>query len=152
MEIKGNRRDIALFDLAIDSKLRACDLVSAPELWRAESVDVRYGWKADIQNMPADAVRTTDARGRTRSWWLRFFVLAPGRPNCLPKALRISRRPAAVPVSNWGVHDVIFSSDANAFPNIDSFECKTVDITGTVQMYPYRPEIILTSPSSIRTE
>lgn len=28
LEIRGNKRDIALFNLAIDSKLRACDLVS----------------------------------------------------------------------------------------------------------------------------
>ncbi len=27
LELGGNRRDVALFDLAIDSKLRACDLV-----------------------------------------------------------------------------------------------------------------------------
>lgn len=27
LELSGQRRDLALFDLAIDSKLRACDLV-----------------------------------------------------------------------------------------------------------------------------
>jgi DNA/RNA endonuclease YhcR with UshA esterase domain len=47
---------------------------------------------------------------------------------------------------------VIFESDAGAFSDVDAYEGKTVDITGTVQLYRGRPEIILTSPSQIRTE
>ena len=38
---------------------------------------------------------------------------------------------------------VIFSSDAGAFPDVEAYEGKTVDITGTVQLYRGRPEIIL---------
>ena len=30
LQIHGNMRDLALFNLAIDSKLRSCDLVSSP--------------------------------------------------------------------------------------------------------------------------
>ena len=29
----GNRRDLALFNLAIDSKLRACDLLALRDTW-----------------------------------------------------------------------------------------------------------------------
>jgi len=47
---------------------------------------------------------------------------------------------------------VIFTSDAGAFSDVDAYEGKTVDITGTVQLYRGRPEIILTSPSQIRIE
>lgn len=47
---------------------------------------------------------------------------------------------------------VIFTSDAGAFSDVDAYEGKTVDITGTVRLYRGRPEIILTSPSQIRTE
>ena len=47
---------------------------------------------------------------------------------------------------------VIFSSDAGAFPDVDAYGGKTVDITGTVQLYRGRPEIILKSQSQIRSE
>lgn len=47
---------------------------------------------------------------------------------------------------------VIFSDDTEAFPNVQAYAGKTVDITGTVQMYDGRPEIILRSPSQIRME
>ena len=47
---------------------------------------------------------------------------------------------------------VIFTGDAGAFSNVGSYEGKTVDITGTVQMYRGRPEIILKSPSQIQVE
>ena len=38
---------------------------------------------------------------------------------------------------------VIFSSDAGAFPDVDSYEGKTLDIRGPVQLFRGRPEIIL---------
>lgn len=44
---------------------------------------------------------------------------------------------------------VIFSSDVGAFPDVDAYEGKTVDITGTVQLYRGRPEIILSSHDQI---
>ena len=47
---------------------------------------------------------------------------------------------------------VIFNDDTGAFSNVGSYGGKTVDITGTVQMYRGRPEIILRSPSQIRAD
>lgn len=47
---------------------------------------------------------------------------------------------------------VIFTNDAGAFSDVEGYEGKTVDITGTVQMYHGRPEIILRSPSQIQVE
>ena len=47
---------------------------------------------------------------------------------------------------------VIFTSDAGAFSNVSAYEGRTVDITGTVQLYRGRPEIVLKSPSQIRSK
>ena len=47
---------------------------------------------------------------------------------------------------------VIWSEDTGAFSGVGGYEGKTVDITGTVQMYRGRPEIILRSQSQIQIE
>jgi len=47
---------------------------------------------------------------------------------------------------------VIFADDATKFPNASSLEGKTVTITGTVQMYQGKPEIILKSASQLKTK
>lgn len=47
---------------------------------------------------------------------------------------------------------VIFSDDANKFPDVDSLDGKTVDITGMVKPYQGRPEIILNDPGQIKTK
>jgi DNA/RNA endonuclease YhcR with UshA esterase domain len=44
---------------------------------------------------------------------------------------------------------VIFADDAAKFPNASALEGKTVTITGTVQMYQGKPEIILKSASQL---
>jgi len=44
---------------------------------------------------------------------------------------------------------VIFSSSVGVFPDVESYEGKTLDITGTVQLYRGRPEIILRSRDQI---
>jgi DNA/RNA endonuclease YhcR with UshA esterase domain len=45
---------------------------------------------------------------------------------------------------------VIFADDAAKFPNASALEGKTVTITGTVQMYQGKPEIILKSASQLK--
>jgi DNA/RNA endonuclease YhcR with UshA esterase domain len=47
---------------------------------------------------------------------------------------------------------VIFSDDANKFPDVDSLDGKTVDITGMVKPYQGRPEIILNDPAQIKAK
>jgi DNA/RNA endonuclease YhcR with UshA esterase domain len=47
---------------------------------------------------------------------------------------------------------VIFADDAAKFPNASSLEGKTVTITGTVQMYQGKPEIVLKSASQLKTK
>ena len=47
---------------------------------------------------------------------------------------------------------VIWSENIGAFSNVGDYEGKTVDITGTVQIYRGRPEIILRSPSQVQIE
>jgi DNA/RNA endonuclease YhcR with UshA esterase domain len=45
---------------------------------------------------------------------------------------------------------VIFSSDALKFPDVDSLQGKTIDITGTIKLYNKRLEIILNDPEQIK--
>ncbi len=47
---------------------------------------------------------------------------------------------------------VIFSDDDGKFPDVDSLDGKTVDITGTIKLYQGRTEIILNDPAQIRTK
>jgi DNA/RNA endonuclease YhcR with UshA esterase domain len=47
---------------------------------------------------------------------------------------------------------VIFAEDANKFPNVDSLEGKTVDVTGAIKLYRGRPEIILNDPAQIKVK
>jgi len=47
---------------------------------------------------------------------------------------------------------VIFKDDASKFPNIDSLNGKTIDITGTIKVYKEKPEIILNDPAQIKTK
>jgi DNA/RNA endonuclease YhcR with UshA esterase domain len=47
---------------------------------------------------------------------------------------------------------VIFPDDAAKFPNASALEGKTVTITGTVQMYQGKPEIILKSASQLKAK
>ncbi len=47
---------------------------------------------------------------------------------------------------------VIFSDDAAKFPKAETLEGKTVTITGTVQLYDGKPEIILKSANQLRTK
>jgi DNA/RNA endonuclease YhcR with UshA esterase domain len=45
---------------------------------------------------------------------------------------------------------VLFSGDAQKFPDIDSLAGKTVDMTGGIKLYQGRPEIILNDPAQIK--
>jgi DNA/RNA endonuclease YhcR with UshA esterase domain len=47
---------------------------------------------------------------------------------------------------------VIFADDAAKFPDASTLEGKTVTITGTVQMYQGKPEIVLKSASQLKTK
>ncbi|MGB6535395.1 MAG: hypothetical protein WBF58_05465 [Xanthobacteraceae bacterium] len=47
---------------------------------------------------------------------------------------------------------VIFSDDASKFPNVDSLEGTTIDVTGTIKLYRGRPEIILNDAGQIKSK
>ena len=47
---------------------------------------------------------------------------------------------------------VIFSDDANKFPDVDTLGGKTVDITGIIKNYKNRPEIILNDPNQVKVK
>ncbi len=45
---------------------------------------------------------------------------------------------------------VIFADEASKFPNVDSLEGKTIDVSGQISLYRGRPEIILNDPAQIK--
>jgi DNA/RNA endonuclease YhcR with UshA esterase domain len=45
---------------------------------------------------------------------------------------------------------VIFRDDASKFPNVAALDGKTVDVTGAVQLYKGKPEIILKSAAQLK--
>jgi len=47
---------------------------------------------------------------------------------------------------------VIFEGDFDKFPEVDSLEGKTVDVTGAIKLFRGRPEIILNDPAQIKTK
>lgn len=47
---------------------------------------------------------------------------------------------------------VIFADDAAKFPNVSALEGKTVDISGPVQLYRGKPEIILKSADQLKAK
>jgi DNA/RNA endonuclease YhcR with UshA esterase domain len=47
---------------------------------------------------------------------------------------------------------VIFADEASKFPNVDSLEGRTIDVTGTVKLYRGRPEIILNDAGQIKSK
>jgi DNA/RNA endonuclease YhcR with UshA esterase domain len=47
---------------------------------------------------------------------------------------------------------VIFESDAGKFPNVDALDGKTVDVSGRIQLYRGKPEIILNDPGQIKAK
>ena len=49
LQLQGKRRDLALFNLAVNSKLRSCDLVALPVVDGEGRVSLRWHWR----NLPA---------------------------------------------------------------------------------------------------
>ncbi len=47
---------------------------------------------------------------------------------------------------------VILADDAAKFPDVDSLQGKTIDITGTITLYNQRPEIILKDAAQIKAK
>ena len=47
---------------------------------------------------------------------------------------------------------VILAADATKFPDVDSLNGKTVDVTGQVRLYKGKPEILLKDPAQIKAK
>lgn len=47
---------------------------------------------------------------------------------------------------------VIFAKDESKFADVNSLRGKTVDVTGSIQLYNGKPEIILSQPSQIKSK
>jgi hypothetical protein len=66
LQVGGRTRDLAMFNLAIDSKLRGCDVVALRVGYRAERIRRRSGNHPSEEDRTACQVRTdgTDATSR----------------------------------------------------------------------------------------
>ena len=47
---------------------------------------------------------------------------------------------------------VIFKDDAGKFPDVDTLNGRTIDVTGLIRLYQGRAEIILNDPAQIKTK
>ncbi|MGB8364827.1 MAG: tyrosine-type recombinase/integrase [Rhizomicrobium sp.] len=105
LELSGNKRDLALFDLAIDSKLRTCDLV------RLKICDVQVGGRAReratvIQKKTGRPVQfeITDCTRHALNAWVQQIDHAPDEylfPSRINAQLHISTRQYARLVHRW---------------------------------------------------
>ncbi len=105
LELTGNKRDLAMFDLAIDSKLRACDLV------RLKIYDVQVGGRTReratiIQKKTGRPVQfeITESTRRALDGWVQQIGHANGEylfPSRIKRQLHISTRQYARLVHGW---------------------------------------------------
>jgi integrase len=105
LELKGNQRDLALFNLAIDSKLRACDLVAlkVSDIQTGDRVRERANI---IQKKTGRAVQfeLTEATRLSVTSWLGACCLQPSGylfPSRLDSRNHISTRQYARLVHKW---------------------------------------------------
>jgi len=70
LQIQGNRRDLALFNLAIDSKLRSCDLVAlrVSDVAVAESIRERAVIVQQKTGRPVQFELTEQTRSAVHNW------------------------------------------------------------------------------------
>jgi site-specific recombinase XerC len=105
LEIADNHRDLALFNLAIDSKLRGCDLVKlkVTDVFVAGQVKERTSITQSKTQKPVrfeitDGTRKSLARWMDEALMIGFEFLWPGR---FHERLHISTRQYARLVRNW---------------------------------------------------
>ncbi|MBS9717272.1 tyrosine-type recombinase/integrase [Pseudohalocynthiibacter aestuariivivens] len=79
LELAGNLRDVALFNVAIDSKLRGCDLVKlrVTDLVKAERVRERVSVIQSKTKRPVQFELTENTRGSVTKW-----VVSPEMIGC----------------------------------------------------------------------
>ncbi len=105
LEIADNHRDLALFNLAIDSKLRGCDLVKlkVADVFVAGQVKEQTSITQSKTQKPVrfeitDGTRKSLARWMDEALMIGFEFLWPGR---FHERLHISTRQYARLVRNW---------------------------------------------------
>lgn len=115
LQLANRVRDLALFNLAIDSKLRGCDLV------KLRVQDVAHGGKAVsrttvLQQKTGQPVKfeLTDQTRETVETWIAKAQLTPGQflfPSRLARSPHISTRQYARIVKSWVVRIGLEPSD-----------------------------------------
>lgn len=105
LQISNRHRDLALFNLAIDSKLRACDLLKL----RVSDVSIggRVGSRAMIMQQKTKRPVQFEITARTRDsilQWIQYADLAPTAflfPSRLHRSLHLSTRQYSRMVNSW---------------------------------------------------
>ena len=105
LETAGNPRNLALFNLAIDSKLRACDLLSIRVCDIANGLTVQSRGKI-VQQKTGRPVRfeLTDRTKESVSAWIRFGELTPDAflfPSRIHHSQHLSVRQYARLMKQW---------------------------------------------------
>jgi integrase len=105
LQIQGKRRDLALFSLAIDSKLRSCDLVALrdSDVVTGDSVRERAVIVQQKTGRPVQFELTEQTREAVYAWLVQRRLNANGYvlPSRVHARLHLSTRQYARIVSQW---------------------------------------------------
>jgi len=94
LEIAGSKRDLAIFNLAIDSKLRACDLVKL----RLDDIcsGLRVRQRATIVQKKTGRPVQFEITEQSKNFRRSVATIAPGRRFSIPLSKSASREPSHI--------------------------------------------------------
>jgi len=106
LQLGGQKRDLALFNLAIDSKLRGCDLVAVKitDVWNGEGIGTRAIVVQKKTGRPVQFEITEPTRDAIKAWlkvmrrWESGFLF----PSRMRPGEHLSTRQYARLVKSWG--------------------------------------------------
>jgi integrase len=105
LELQGHMRDLALFNLALDSKLRACDLMAlqVSDIAQAGRVQSRALIVQQKTGRPVQFEITAQTRDSVQRWIDRAQLLPPDYlfPSRVNRSRHLSRRQYARIVDRW---------------------------------------------------
>ena len=105
LQLAERRRELALFNLAIDSKLRACDLVKlrVRDVCHGQSVAWRTIVLQQKTQRPVQFEITEPTRDAVEAWIVHAGLAQESSlfPSCLPRSTHLSTRQYARIVDSW---------------------------------------------------
>ena len=105
LQLSGRLRDLALFNLAIDSKLRGCDLVAlrVSDVWQSDKVATRAIVMQRKTHRPVQFEISDQTRSSVATW-IRHRRLSPNDflfPSRIKSSPHLSRRQYARLLASW---------------------------------------------------